>query len=177
MAITIISSPNDFQNAYNELAFNVSSTNSTQPNFQFLVDVNVVGQVNPVARLTYPKQPSSGVIDLDVANVIKDYVTYDIVSFNTNGVQANVNSIANYYIQFGEIYDNVSGIPTIYANLSGFGTSGSPKSSTNAVFDFLDWSKTAFTSYALSVSNQKSLNQTLYTPSLRATQHRLISPS
>ncbi len=175
MAITIISSPNDFQNAYNELAFNVSSSNSTQPNFQFLVDVNVVGQTNPVARLTYPKQPSSGVIDLDVANVIKDYVTYDILSFNNSTLQNNINSVAKYYIEFGEIYDNVSGIPTIYANLTQFGTSGTPKSSTNAVFDFLDWSKTAFTSYALAVGNAKALNQALYTPSIRVNQQSWIS--
>ena len=171
MAITLITSPNDWQNAYNEIVFNVSSSNSTQPNFQFLVDVNVSGQTNPVARLTYPKQVGVGTINLDVANVVKDYVTYDLGSFNVNGIIRNTNSVAKFWLEFGEIYDNVSGVPIIYPNLTAYGASGSPKSSSNAVYDFLDWSKSAFNpAKLLSTSNQVSLNQTTYTPSLRANQ-------
>jgi hypothetical protein len=171
MAITFITSPNDWQNAYNEIVFNVSSNNSTQPNFQFLVDVNVSGQTNPVARLTYPKQVGVGTINIDVANVLKDYVTYDIVSFNVSGILPNNNSIAKYWLEFGEVYDNVSGVPVIYPNLAQYGTSGTPKNSSNAIFDFLQWSKTAFnTGKVLSIGNKVSLNQSTFTPSLRANQ-------
>ena len=176
MAITFITSPNDWQNAYNEIVFNVSSNNSTQPNFQFLVDVNVSGQTNPVARLTYPKQVGVGTINLDVANVIKDYVTYDFGSFNVSGVLSCNNSVAKFWLQFGEIYDNVSGVPVIYPNLAQYGTSGTPKNSSNAIFDFLDWSKTAFNpSNLLSSSNKVSLNQNTYTPSIRANQQMWLS--
>lgn len=176
MAISFITSPNDWQNVYNEIVFNVSSTNSTQANFQFLVDVNVSGQTNPVARLTYPKQPNIGTIDIDVSNVVKDYVTYDLGSFNVTALQSNPNSVAKYWLEFGEVYDNVSGIPTIYPNLAQYGTSGSPKSGSNAIFDFLEWSKTAFSSdKLLSISNQVSLNQNTFIPSLRASQQMWLS--
>jgi hypothetical protein len=176
MAITFITSPNDWQNAYNEIVFNVSSNNSTQPNFQFLVDVNVSGQTNPVARLTYPKQVGVGTINLDVANVIKDYVTYDFGSFNVSGMLSCNNSVAKFWLQFGEIYDNVSGVPVIYPNLEQYGTSGTPKNSSNAIFDFLDWSKTVFnTGKLLSSSNKVSLNQNTYTPSIRANQQMWLS--
>jgi hypothetical protein len=176
MAISFITSPNDWQNVYNEIVFNVSSTNSTQANFQFLVDVNVSGQTNPVARLTYPKQPNIGTINIDVSNVVKDYVTYDLGSFNNEALINNTNSVAKYWLEFGEVYDNVSGIPTIYPNLTQYGTSGSPKSGSNAIFDFLEWSKTAFSSgKLLSTLNQVSLNQTTFTPSLRANQQMWLS--
>jgi len=171
MAITFITSPNNWQNAYNEIVFNVSSSNSTQSNFQYLVDVNVSGQTNPVARLTYPKQPLVGTINIDVANVLKDYVTYDIVSFNVSGILPNPNSVAKYWLEFGEVYDNVSGVPIIYPNLSQYGTRGAPKFTSNAVFDFLQWSKTAFnTGKVLSIGNKVSLNQSTFTPNLRANQ-------
>jgi hypothetical protein len=140
------------------------------------VDVNVSGQANPVARLTYPKQVGVGTINLDVANVIKDYVTYDFGSFNVSGVLSCNNSVAKFWLQFGEIYDNVSGVPVIYPNLAQYGTSGTPKNSSNAIFDFLDWSKTAFNSdKLLSSSNKVSLNQNTYTPSIRANQQMWLS--
>ena len=176
MAITIITSPNDWQNVYNEIVFNVSSSQSTQPNFQFLCDINIQGQSNPVSRLTYPKQPSSGVVNMDISNVVKDYVTYDIVSFNVSGLINNPNSRVNYWIEFGEIYDNVSGVPVVYPNLAQYGTSGSPKRGSNAIFDFLDWSKTAFnTGKLLTTSNKVSLNQNLFIPSIRANQQAWLS--
>ena len=178
MAITFITSPNDWQNAYNEIVFNVSSSNSTQPNFQFLVDVNVSGQTNPVARLTYPKQVGVGTINLDVANVIKDYVTYDFGSFNVSGVLSCNNSVAKFWLQFGEIYDNVSGVPVIYPNLAQYGTSGTPKNSSNAIFDFLDWSKTAFTSKQLLLAGtnvDQALNQTTFTDKIKPNQQRFLT--
>jgi hypothetical protein len=48
----INSQPNNWQNVYNELVFGLESTNATAAGFQFLVDINVSGQTNPVARLT-----------------------------------------------------------------------------------------------------------------------------
>lgn len=176
MGISLITNPNNWQNVYNEIVFNVSSTNSLKDNFQFLVDINVSGQSNPVSRLTYPKQPNTGQINIDVANVLKDYVTYDLGSFNVTGLLANNSSIVNYWIQFGEIYDNASGVPVIYPDLAQYGSSGSSKKGSNAIFDFLDWSKTAFNSgYALSLSNKKSLNQTSFTPSIRSGQQMWLT--
>jgi hypothetical protein len=173
--ITIIESPNNWQNLYNEIVVGVSGSNSTQPNFQFLCDVNVSGQTNPVTRLTYPKQPLVGTVKINVGNILKNYVTYDFSSFNTLDLVKCANSEAKYWLEFGEIYD-VSGVPAIFANQAQYGTSGSPKSGSNAIFDFLNWSKTAFsTSKLLSEYNTVSLNDNSYREKIRANQQRFLT--
>jgi len=173
--ITIIESPNNWQNLYNEIVVGVSGSNSTQPNFQFLCDVNVSGQTNPVTRLTYPKQPLVGTVKINVADVVKNYVTYDFNAFNTTALVKCASSEAKYWLEFGEIYD-VSGVPTIFANQAQYGTSGSPKLGSNAIFDFLNWSKTAFsTGKLLSTSNQVSLNDNSYREKIRNNQQRFLT--
>ncbi len=174
--ITIIENPNNWQNLYNEIVVGVSGSNSTQPNFQFLCDVNVSGQTNPVTRLTYPKQPLVGTVQINIADVIKNYVTYDFNAFNTTALVKCTNSEVKYWLELGEIYDNVSGVPVIYSNQAQYGTSGSPKSGSNAIFDFLDWSKTAFsTNKLLSTSNQVSLNDNSYREKIRSNQQRFLT--
>ena len=174
--ITIIESPNNWQNLYNEIVIGVSGSNSTQPNFQFLCDVNVSGQSNPVTRLTIPKQPLVGTVKINIADVVKNYVTYDFGGFNATDIVPCTNSQAKYWIQLGEIYDNASGIPTIYANQAQYGTSGSPKFGSNAIFDFLDWSKTAFNGgKLLKVTNQVSLNDNSYREKIRIGQQRFLT--
>jgi hypothetical protein len=79
--ITIIESPNNWQNLFNEIVIGVSGGNSTQPNYQFLCDVHVSGQSNPVTRLTLPKQPLVGTVQINVADIVKNYVTFDFGGF------------------------------------------------------------------------------------------------
>jgi hypothetical protein len=174
--ITIIESPNNWQNLFNEIVIGVSGGNSTQPNYQFLCDVNVSGQANPVTRLTLPKQPLVGTVQINVADIVKNYVTFDFGAFNSTDIVPCVNSQAKYWLQLGEIYDNASGVPVIYPNLAQFGTSGSPKLGSNAIFDFLDWSKTAFsTGKELKTSNQVSLNDNSYREKIRIGQQRFLT--
>jgi hypothetical protein len=175
--ITINVSPNNWQNVYNELWFNLISTNATAQGFQFLVDINVSGQTNPVARLTFPKQPGVDFVDLDVSEVLRNYVTYDFQSYNTSGIKHCTNSKVDYWIEFGEVYNNASGIPTIYPNLVSYNTSGNNAHSTNAIFDFLDWSKTAFTDLNIGPpeSSLKTLNQTTYQEKLRYGEERFLT--
>ena len=143
MSITVISSPNTNQPAYNQMVFDVSSTNTAQPNFNFLADVYVGG--NLVSRLLFPKQPSVTNVKIDVSPVIKNYVTYDIDNVYSTIWAANSNSKAAYYVQFGEVYD-VSGVPTIYANLTRNPTSGS-KYAYNSIFDFENFTSNILNSY------------------------------
>lgn len=174
--ITIIESPNNWQNLYNEIVIGVSGSNSTQPNYQFLCDINVSGQSNPVTRLTLPKQPLVGTVKINIADVVKNYVTYDFGGFNSTDLVKCNNSVAKYWIQLGEIYDNVSGVPTIYANQAQYGTSGSPKFGSNAIFDFLDWSKTEFNGgKLLKDTNQVSLNDNSYREKIRINQQRFLT--
>jgi hypothetical protein len=174
--ITIIESPNNWQNLFNEIVIGVSGGNSTQPNYQFLCDVNVSGQSNPVTRLTLPKQPLVGTVQINVADIVKNYVTFDFGGFNSTDIVPCVNSQAKYWLQLGEIYDNASGVPVIYANQTQFGTSGSPKLGSNAIFDFLDWTKTAFSSgKELKASNKVSLNDNSYREKIKINQQRFLT--
>jgi hypothetical protein len=174
--ITIIESPNNWQNLFNEIVIGVSGGNSTQPNYQFLCDVNVSGQSNPVTRLTLPKQPLVGTVQINVADIVKNYVTFDFGGFNSTDIVPCVNSQAKYWLQLGEIYDNASGVPVIYANQTQFGTSGSPKLGSNAIFDFLDWTKTAFSSgKELKASNKVSLNDNSYREKIKIGQQRFLT--
>jgi len=154
MAITIISTPNQFMAAYNQVAYEVSSNNTAQPNFNFIVDVNQTsGTNNPLARLKYPVQPSSAQLTFDVGNVIKNYVSFDF--FNATGTlfAPNLNSRLKYYVDFRELYD-VSGIPTLSGVLASNPTTPSSSSfrwGGNSIFDFEEFSGTAY--YDLRVEN------------------------
>jgi len=159
MAISIISTPNQFMAAYNQVAYTVSSNNTAQPNFNFIVDVNQTsGTNNPLARLKYPVQPSSAQLTFDVGNVIKNYVSFDF--FNATGTlfAPNLNSRLKYYVDFRELYD-VSGIPTLSGVLASNPTTPSASSfrwGGNSIFDFEDFSATAY--YDLRVENYGFLN-------------------
>ena len=173
----INSQPNNWQNVYNELVFGLESTNASAAGFQFLVDINVSGQTNPVARLTFPKQPNVNTVDVDVSEVLRNYVTYDFQSYNSSGIKHCTSSKVDYWVDFGEVRNNASGIPTIYPNLNNYYSSGSNAHSTNAIFDFLDWSKTAFTSLNINApeSSLKTLNQTAYQERLRQGEERFLT--
>jgi hypothetical protein len=173
----INSQPNNWQNVYNEMVFGLESTNASAAGFQFLVDINVSGQTNPVARLTYPKQPGVDTVDVDVSEVLRNYVTYDFQSYNSSGIKHCTSSKVDYWIEFGEVRNNASGIPTIYPNLNNYYSSGSNAHSTNAIFDFLDWSKTAFTNLNIGPpeSSLKTLNQTTYQEKLRYGEERFLT--
>jgi hypothetical protein len=159
MAITIISTPNQFMAAYNQVAYTVSSNNTAQPNFNFIVDVNETsGANNPLARLKYPVQPSSAQLQFDIGNVLKNYVSYDF--FNATGTlyAPNLNSRIKHYLDFRELYD-VSGIPTLSGVLISSPTTPSSSSfkwGGNTIFDFEDFSADAY--YDLRVENHGFLN-------------------
>jgi hypothetical protein len=146
MAITIITTPNAFMAAYNQVPYTVSSNMTAQPNFNFIVDVNETsGTSNPLARLKYPVQPSSAQLTFDIGSVLKNYVSYD---FNNVGgdFAANTNSRLKYYVQFRELYD-VSGVPTLTGVLASHPTTPSASSfnfAANGIFDFESFTPTAY---------------------------------
>jgi hypothetical protein len=145
--ITIITAPNKFMAAHNFIPYTISSDNTSEPNFNFVIDVNETGGAsNPLARLVYPVQPSTNQLTFDIGSVVKNYVSYDIMNANTALFAANTNSRLNYYCDFYELYD-VSGIPTLSAVLASDPTTPSSsnfKVATNAVFDFEDYSALAY---------------------------------
>lgn len=148
MAINIISNPNSVVSAFNQMAFNVSSTQAGQTNFNFIADVYVSGITNAVSRIAIPKQPSVNTCLIDASPILKNYVKNDFFNVSSTYCEPNINSRAKYYVQFGELYD-VSGIPTIYDNLKRFPTSGS-NTAVNAIFDFEDFNTNVWNGYDVS---------------------------
>ena len=155
--ITIISSPNQISSAYNQIIYKISSSDTAKPNFNFVADVYVSGFTGIQARLLYPVQPNTNILQFDIGNVLKNYVSYDFLDSFGTLVQANWQSTVNYYVSFGEIYD-VSGIPTLNANIVRNPTSDY-KSAINTVFDFQQMSTNILDTY--DVSAGKFLNTTV----------------
>jgi hypothetical protein len=174
MAITIITSPNAFMAAFNQVPYTVSSNNTAQPNFNFIVDVNQTsGTANPLARLKYPVQPSSSQLTFDVGNVLENYVSYD---FNNvvGDVGTNTNSRLKYYVEFRELYD-VSGIPTLTGVLATNPTGQSAsifKFAANGIFDFEDFTPTAYNS--LDVSGFGYLSNSGTTERINTNEERFL---
>jgi hypothetical protein len=150
MAINIISNPNSVVSAFNQMAFNVSSTQAGQTNFNFIADVYVSGINTAVSRIAIPKQPSVNTCWIDASPILKNYVKNDFFNVNTNinYCEPNLNSRVKYYVQFGELYD-VSGVPTIYDNLRRFPTSGS-NTAVNSIFGFEQFNTNVWDGYEVS---------------------------
>ena len=162
--ITILSAPNKFMAAHNFIPYTISSDNTSQPNFNFVIDIiETVGTVaNPIARLVYPTQPNVNTLTFDVGSVLKNYVSHDALNVIGTYTAANTNSRVNYYCEFRELYDNVSGIPTLSTVLAKDPTTPSStnyKVATNAIFDFEDYTPLAYAN--CNVSGFGFLNQSL----------------
>jgi hypothetical protein len=176
MAITILSSPGAMA-AYNQIPYTVSSNMTSQPNFNFIVDVNEIGGTNnPLARLKYPVQPSSSELTFDVGNVLKNYVSFDFGNALAARIAANTRSRINYYTQYRELYD-VSGVPTLSGVLASVPTSPNSsnfKLATNAIFDFEDYSPNAYLD--CNVSGFGFLNADLSEPEqIELSQNRILT--
>ena len=177
MAITIISSPGPMA-AYNQIPYTVSSNMTSQPNFNYIIDVNEIGGTNnPLARLKYPVQPSSSELTFDVGNVLKNYVSFDFGNALAARIAANTKSRINYYTEYRELYDNVSGIPTLSGVLASSPTSPNSsnfKLATNAIFDFEDYSPNAYID--CNVSGFGFLNANLIEPEkIELSQNRILT--
>jgi len=174
MAITIIATPSAFMAAYNQVPYTVSSNLTAQPNFNFIVDVNETsGANNPLARLKYPVQPSSAQLTFDVGNVLQNYVSYDFN--NVTGVfGTNTDSRLKYFVQFRELYD-VSGIPTLSGVLASDPVTPSASSYNfvgNGIFDFEDYTSTAYNS--LDVSGFGYLSNAESTERIESNQEKFL---
>jgi hypothetical protein len=145
MAITITTSPNDFIGAFNQVVYTISSNNTAQPNFNFVVDIKQTSTGTLLARLKYPKQPGVTSITFDIGDVLRNSVSYD---FNNvvGDLGTNTNSRIKYYVEFRELYD-IATVPTLSGVLATNPTGQSAsifKLASNAIFDFEEFTPTAF---------------------------------
>ena len=101
MAITILLEPQEFQPVYNEVITVLSSTNSGQPNFQYVIDVNVDG-VNTSRIKVTPNPDGYGVVDLH--KHLEPFVNSDIDYSETDTFQLLPNSFIKYDVTLAEQY-------------------------------------------------------------------------
>lgn len=139
-----------FQPAYNDLMFVVSSTNNTQPNFNYIADLFINADS---FRLRAPADPTYGSGVFNISRIIESYVSSNI-SKTTYGFQTNNQSAIRYHIHFGEEYGASSGV-TQYANI----TSTVRQFAWNACLDFLDFQNYSQSTYL--ADNGKTLNRNI----------------
>lgn len=103
--ISEVTFPQDFQPAYNQIEFIVSSTNSSQCDFVFIADVYVNGVF--AVRLKEFPSVDDGYGHFKVNKVIKDYISYNFYPELT-GYASNPDGIVYYSVEFRERYNSSS---------------------------------------------------------------------
>jgi hypothetical protein len=114
MAITLISEPGEFQPANNPIVFVFSSNNSSQCEFNYILEL-YVNDVYAIKLKAIPDADGNGTFD--ISKVLQNYLTYD---FNPGAVvfTPKPNSIVNYHIDVRERYNTDAdclGEPTLQA--------------------------------------------------------------
>lgn len=122
MAYTIVQEPTwanayNLVSGYNEQNYVVSSTQNTQPNYQYCMDVYVNG--TKIKRLKKAPHPTYGVGVFDIKGIVEPYLNYDINLTATNGFTKNSESYATVYVIAGEEYGLSSTGATYYAGATG----------------------------------------------------------
>jgi hypothetical protein len=102
---------------YNEQNYVVKSTNNTQDNYQYCLDVYVNG--SKVKRLKKAPHPTYGVGVFDIKGIVEPYLSYDLDLTSTDGFKQNPNSYATVYVIAGEEYGLSSTGATYYASATG----------------------------------------------------------
>ncbi len=120
MAISVTSQPSYPNVTYTHILYSVSSTNSGNPQYQYVVDVKQGGV--RLARLKqYPNPNAIGVFD--ISRILADYIEYD-QNWKTSVAAAPVQSVQEFDILFGEEYGtSISSSTTLY---DGNGNPGDP---------------------------------------------------
>jgi hypothetical protein len=107
MAITILANPKDFAPVYNKMEYLISSTNTAQTNFAYLVDIYINGSGTKTVRLRIPVRPSDQYGKVDIHRVLESALTSDVGNPDPTadaGTYEAPNSSLTYIVKFGEEY-------------------------------------------------------------------------
>ena len=105
MAITINATPKDFAPVYNKMEYLIESTNTSEPNFAYLVDVYINGSGTKTVRLRIPARPSDSKGKVDIHRVLESALTSDVGNPTADaGTYDASNSSLSYIVKFGEEY-------------------------------------------------------------------------
>ncbi len=105
MAITINANPKEFAPVYNKMEYLISSTNTSEPNFAYLVDIYINGSGTKTVRLRIPVRPSDSKGKVDIHRVLESALTSNVGSPTGDaGTYEAANSSLSYIVKFGEEY-------------------------------------------------------------------------
>lgn len=130
MAVTIQQQASVLTPAYNDAIYILSSNNTSQDNFKYVVDIYVGGV--KVDRMLIPPHPTHLTGLANVAPLLESRVTKDIL-IGDDRILENTSSNVEYTLKFGEAYGTTG--TTIYADL----TVLTGKFMWNSVFDYEDY--------------------------------------
>jgi len=118
MAINILANPKDFAPVYNKMEYLISSTNSGEPNYAYLVDIYINGSGTKTVRLRIPLRPSDSYGKVDIHRVLESALTSNVGNPDPTadaGTYNADNSSLSYIVEFGEEYE-VAGVLTQFPN-------------------------------------------------------------
>lgn len=106
--------------AHNPVEYVISSTNTAQPNFKYIADLNWTSGTTTV-RYIQGANPINGYCRFDFSSVLRNVVTYDPPIYgSTNDFYDCKNSYSSITVKFGEQYGATSAITT-YENIQSDG--------------------------------------------------------
>jgi hypothetical protein len=171
MAITIQQFPTTPNMANNNLVYAVTSNSSSQPQFQYVVDVYYSGSATLLQRIKQQPNPSAvGVFD--IGNIINNYLGSDN-NWKTPEMNVATGSARSFVVKFGEQYGtSLSSSVILYTgNTSGAGLPAVTASAYHYFInglvdpnDKVDWnwpSGSYFTASAVSTSTTFNVNHAL----------------
>lgn len=112
MAITLLGQPDEFAPAYNPMYFYASSTNYTEPNFRYLVDLYlydpIAGTYTTLANLKIKPRFGDGYLEVNVNKILQSKLinNLDYLVSDPNNSQPPFYNMSGYiyYICIGETY-------------------------------------------------------------------------
>lgn len=156
MAITINTTPELYTLGGNPVEFNISSTNSSQPNFKYIVDLYDSTAVLQT-RIKLNKDIDN-TATVDVGRLLNSLLAANIVTFGdgeTECPKLTESGVVQYSIDFGEEYGST---PVIYSSLTNSGTKYVIYGGLNP----LEFNNFLYTNYALDTSTRLFLKKTNY---------------
>ena len=133
MAIVINQQPTSPNMANADVIFSVSSTTSTQPQFQFVIDIYESGSASRLQRIKQQPNPS-GFGVFNVGQILKSFLSSDDV-WKTQKFATSSNANMDFIVLFGEEYGtSLSSSITLYNGISA--TPGDPAKSGSAFYTF-----------------------------------------
>jgi hypothetical protein len=118
MAIQITQQPTTPNAAFTNLVYVVSgSVTTSNPQYQYVMDVMVAGDTSSMVRVTQTKNPN-GVAVFDPSPIIQGKLNQDNY-WRITGSMAPVDSVKDFTMQFGEQYGtSISSSVTVFPNLA-----------------------------------------------------------